>query len=100
MHGTWQVTFHHPSGDQDLTLVLQVTNSVISGSVSNAAVGVTLPITEGQVTKSSRFSFKAPMTTPVQVDITYAGVVHGDRVDGGVTITGGGTFPFDGARST
>ena len=100
VHGTWQVTFHHPSGDQDLTLVLQVTNSVISGSVSNAAVGVTLPITEGQVTKSSRFSFKAPMTTPVQVDITYAGVVHGDRVDGGVTITGGGTFPFDGTRST
>ena len=27
-------------------------------------------------------------------------VVHGDRVDGGVTITGGGTFPFDGTRST
>jgi AhpD family alkylhydroperoxidase len=99
VEGTWQVTFHHPSGDQNLTLVLHATNGVVSGSVSNAAVGVTLPITDGHVATSSRFSFTAPMTTPVQVDITYAGVVRGDAILGNVTIAGGGAFPFDGARS-
>jgi alkylhydroperoxidase family enzyme len=96
--GTWQVVFHHPTGDQDLTLVLTVTEGVVSGSVINAAAGITVAITEGQV-DGSRFAFAAPMTAPVELAITYAGVVHGDALRGEVTIAGGGTFPVDGHRA-
>jgi alkylhydroperoxidase family enzyme len=48
--GTWHVIFHHPTSDQDLTLVLTVTEGAVSGSVTNAAAGITVAITEGRVT--------------------------------------------------
>jgi 4-carboxymuconolactone decarboxylase len=96
--GTWQVIFHHPTGDQHLTLVLNVHEGGVSGGVTNAAAGITVPITEGWV-DGSRFWFAAPLTSPVEVAITYAGVIHGDALRGEVTITGGGTFPVDGHRA-
>jgi alkylhydroperoxidase family enzyme len=96
--GTWRTIFHHPTGDQDLMLVLTVTEGDVSGSVTNAVAGITVAITEGRV-DGSRFSFAAPMSTPVELAITYAGVVHGDALRGEVTIAGGGTFPIDGHRA-
>jgi alkylhydroperoxidase family enzyme len=96
--GTWQVIFHHPTGDQHLTLVLTVTEGGVSGSVTNAAAGITVDITGGRV-DGSRFSCAAPMTAPVELAITYAGVVRGDALRGEVTIAGGGTFPLDGRRA-
>jgi alkylhydroperoxidase family enzyme len=96
--GTWQVIFHHPTGDQHLTLVLSVSEGGVSGSVVNAAAGITVAITQGQV-DGSHFSFEAPLMAPVEVAITYAGVVHGDTLRGEVTIAGGGSFPVDGQRA-
>jgi 4-carboxymuconolactone decarboxylase len=96
--GTWTVLFHHPSGDQQLTLVLMTSDRAISGSVTNPSLGTTVSIVEGTV-QGSRVSFKAPITTPVQVDIDFDGVVDGDSISGQVTIRGGGTFPFDGTRT-
>jgi len=96
--GTWRVVFHHPTGDQDLTLVLRSAAGALAGSVANPALGVTVDILDGQV-ESSRFRFRAPITTPVTVDIHYAGAVDGDHIAGEVSITGAGTFPFDGRRA-
>ena len=96
--GTWQVIFHHPTGDQHLTLVLSVTEGGVSGSVVTAAAGITVAITQGRV-DGSHFSFEAPLTAPVEVGITYAGVVHGDTLRGEVTIAGGGSFSVDGHRA-
>jgi hypothetical protein len=96
--GTWQVRLHHPTGDQHLTLVLSVSDSTVSGSVTNVAAGITVVITDGRV-DGSHFSLAAPMTAPVELTITYTGVVHGDALQGQVTITGGGTFPIDGHRA-
>jgi alkylhydroperoxidase family enzyme len=95
--GTWQIVSHHPAGDQNLTLVIDTSNGRISGSVTNPALGITIPIVEGSV-DGNRFSFKAPMTNPVQVEIGYIGVVAGDTISGELSIQGGGTFPFDGTR--
>jgi alkylhydroperoxidase family enzyme len=96
--GTWQAIFHHPTGDQHLTLVLSVSDGTVSGSVTNAAAGISLVITDGRV-DGSHFSFAAPMTAPVELAITYTGVVHGDALRGRVTIAGGGTFPIEGHRA-
>ena len=95
--GTWQIVFHHPAGDQNLTLVIDTSNGGISGSVTNPALEITIPIIEGSV-DGNRFSFKAPMTNPVQMEIGYDGIVDGDAISGEITIQGGGTFPFDGTR--
>jgi AhpD family alkylhydroperoxidase len=96
--GTWQIVFfHHPAGDQNLTLVIDTSKGGISGSVTNPAVGITIPIVEGSV-GGNRFSFKAPMTKPVQMEIGYTAVVDGEAISGEITIQGGGTFPFDGTR--
>lgn len=95
--GTWRVVFHHPTGDQDLTLVLRSTDGGLAGSVANPALGVTIEILEGQV-ESSRFEFSAPIKTPVAADIRYTGVVEGDQIAGDIIIPGAGSFPFDGRR--
>jgi alkylhydroperoxidase family enzyme len=68
--GTWQVIFHHPKGDQQLTLVLSVSEGIVSGSVTNSAAGITVVITSGRV-DGSHFSFASPMTSPVELAITY-----------------------------
>ena len=77
--------------------MIDTSNGRISGSVTNPALGITIPIVEGSV-DGNRFSFKAPMTNPVQVEIGYIGVVAGDTISGELSIQGGGTFPFDGRR--
>ena len=97
--GTWQVIFHHPTGDQQLALVLHSNNGAISGSVINPALGITVEVVAGTA-EGRQFSFSAPMTTPIQVDIRYTGVVDDDTIAGEITIPGGGTFPFDGTRAT
>ena len=76
---------------------MDTSNGGISGSVTNPALGITIPIVEGSV-DMNRFSFKAPMTNPVQMEIGYDGIVDGDAISGEITIQGGGTFPFDGTR--
>lgn len=98
IEGNWQVIFHHPTGDQQLALALHSDNGTISGSVSNPALGMRVDIVAG-TSDGCQFSFRAPMTTPIQVDISYAGAVDGDAIAGDVTIGGGGIFPFDGIRS-
>lgn len=95
--GSWQIVFRHPAGDQHLRLAIDTRNGGISGSVTNPALGITLPIVEGSV-DGSRFSFRAPMTNPVPLEIGYTGVGDGDTISGEITIQGGGSFPFDGTR--
>jgi 4-carboxymuconolactone decarboxylase len=97
LDGTWQIVFHHPSGDQELTLVLETRNGATSGSVFNPALKITVPIVEGTV-DDARFEFRAPMKMPMPVEIGFTGTVDGDAISGSVTIQGGGTFPFEGTR--
>jgi 4-carboxymuconolactone decarboxylase len=98
LDGTWQIVFHHPTGDQDLTLVLDTRTGGIAGSVTNPTLGITIPIVAGTV-DGNQFAFRAPMTQPLEFEISYQGTVDGVRISGAVTIQGGGTFPFDGARA-
>lgn len=96
--GTWQVVFHHPTGDQHLTLVLDVQNGSVSGSVTNPALSTVVPIVEGTV-DGNHFSFRAPLHMPVEIDIVYDGTVDADSIQGDIIIRGAGSFPFDGARA-
>jgi alkylhydroperoxidase family enzyme len=97
LSGTWEVTFHHPAGDQRLRLLLEILHGAVTGSVSNPSLGVAVPIVSGGVT-GNRFSFLAPMTSPVHVEIRYEGAVAGDAIWGEISIAGAGSFLFDGRR--
>jgi 4-carboxymuconolactone decarboxylase len=95
--GAWRVTFHHPAGEQQLRLLLEVVDGAVTGSVANPSLGVTVPIVSGTVT-GNRFSFVAPLTSPVHVEIGYDGAVTGTAISGEITVGGAGAFPFDGSR--
>jgi 4-carboxymuconolactone decarboxylase len=97
LDGTWQIVFDHPAGEQQLTLVIDSRNGGLSGSVTNPALGISIPIVEGSV-DGNRFSFNAPMTQPVHMDIGYNGIVDRDAISGEITIQAGGAFAFHGTR--
>lgn len=97
VNGTWQVVFHHPAADLNLTIVMVTSIGGISGSVTSPSQGTTMQIADGKV-HGNRFSFRAPMTTPLRMEITVDGVVDGDSISGHVTVQSAGVFSFDGIR--
>lgn len=96
--GTWAVVFHHPAGDQNLTLVMATHDGRITGSVTNPASGIVADIADGTV-DGPRFRCLTILTTPVRLEITYQGMVDGGKVSGQVAIVGAGEYPFDGVRA-
>lgn len=96
--GSWNITFHHPAGDQQLSLELTATDGVVTGSVSNPAMGVVTPLEDGAVA-DSRVTATTVLTEPIEMTIEWDGTVSGDEIAGTVTLVGTGTFPFDGTRA-
>jgi 4-carboxymuconolactone decarboxylase len=96
--GQWHITFHHPAGDQQLTLEMTATDGVVTGSVSNPALGVVTPLSEGAV-ENSRVTATTVLTEPIAMTIEWDGTVTGDVIVGTVTLVGTGSFPFDGTRA-
>lgn len=96
--GRWNITFHHPAGDQHLTLELTAADGVVTGSVSNPALGVVTPLSDGAV-EDSRVTATTALTEPIPMTIEWDGTVSGDAIAGTVTLVGTGTFPFDGTRA-
>lgn len=96
--GRWHITFHHPAGDQDLMLEMATADGVVTGSVSNPALGVVTPIRDGAVERS-RVTATTVLTEPIAMTIEWDGTISGDVIAGVVTLVGTGTFPFDGTRA-
>lgn len=96
--GTWHITFTHPAGSKELVLDLKTADGMVSGSILDAQLGVTVPIMSGKA-DGGRLEFTAEVTDPARFDISVTGSIDGDVFTGSVTITGGGTFPFSGTRA-
>ena len=97
--GTWNITFEHPAGNQDVVLTAETADGVVTGSLVNTQQGITVQIVNGRI-DDDHLSFTAPMTEPLRIDIDVAGTIDGDSFTGKVTIGGGVTFPFSGTRTT
>jgi alkylhydroperoxidase family enzyme len=95
--GTWHLKFYHPAATQELRIVLVMKEGVLSGSSTNEAAGITVPISEGRV-QGHQVTFTTVMTKPFQVTITWDGTVDGDFLAGTAKISGVGSFPFDATR--
>jgi alkylhydroperoxidase family enzyme len=98
LDGTWHITFTHPAGSKELVLDLKTADGMVSGSILDAQLGVTVPIMSGKA-DGGRLEFTAEVTDPARFDISVTGSIDGDVFTGSVTITGGGTFPFSGTRA-
>ncbi|MET3847400.1 carboxymuconolactone decarboxylase family protein [Paenibacillus sp. OAE614] len=96
-YGTWQLKFYHPAATQELRLEVVSEEGTLSGSITNEAVGITAPVSEGAVS-GNRVTFTTVMTKPFPATITWDGIIDGDFVSGTVNIKGVGSFPFDGTR--
>jgi 4-carboxymuconolactone decarboxylase len=95
--GTWHLKFYHPAATQELQLVIVTREGELSGSLTNEAAGITVPISEGKV-QGHQVTFTAVMTKPLQVTTIWDGTIDSDFLAGTVKISGMGSFPFDGTR--
>lgn len=96
--GTWQLKFYHSAATQELRLEAVSEEGALSGSITNEAAGVTVPVSEGAL-RGNRVTFTTVMTKPFPATITWDGTIDGDFVSGTVNIKGVGSFPFDGTRA-
>jgi alkylhydroperoxidase family enzyme len=96
--GAWDITLRHPAGDQQLVLTLKRDGDAIEGTVTNVALGLTIPLTDGHADHNS-FSGTSSITTPIALTQIWRGAVSGDRVTGQCEVSGMGSFPFDGHRA-
>ncbi|WP_051342325.1 carboxymuconolactone decarboxylase family protein [Pseudonocardia spinosispora] len=95
--GTWAVTFHHPAGDQRLTLRLAVEDTTLTGTVSSPALGIDVDLTDG-VADGGHITGASHITTPFDMSLGWDGHVVDDTIAGQVEVPGAGAYPFDGTR--
>lgn len=95
--GTWELKFYHPAVTQELRLEAVMEEGALSGSITNEAAGITVPVSDG-VVRGNRVTFTTIMTKPFPATIAWDGIIDGDFVSGTVNIKGVGSFPFDGTR--
>ncbi|WP_165422813.1 carboxymuconolactone decarboxylase family protein [Ktedonosporobacter rubrisoli] len=95
--GTWQLKFYHPAATQELRLVLALSEGELSGSLTNEAVEITVPVSEGKI-QGQQVIFTTVMTKPYPITITWDGTIDGDYLVGTAKLHGAGSFPFDGTR--
>ena len=83
---------------KELVLNLRTAGVVVTGSIIDGQMGVTVPIVTGTI-DGQHLTFTARMTDPVRLDIGVDGTIDGDIFTGTVTINGGGVFPLSGTRA-
>ncbi|SHE40655.1 hypothetical protein SAMN05444392_101355 [Seinonella peptonophila] len=95
--GTWHLKYYHPAATQELQLVLMAREGVLSGSLINKLLDVTVPISSGKV-QENQISFTTVMTEPYPITMMWEGTIDNDFLTGTATISGAASFPFDGER--
>lgn len=95
--GTWEMKFYHPAGTQKLRMVIVTQEGMLTGSVTNEAIGVTVPISEGKL-EGSHLTCTIIMTNPIAATIAWDGRIDEGVLTGTVTINGAGPFSFNGTR--
>ncbi|MEN6390477.1 MAG: carboxymuconolactone decarboxylase family protein [Syntrophomonas sp.] len=96
--GTWHLKFYHPAGTQELDLEIMTKKGKLTGSITNRALSVTVPISEGSIL-GHQVTFTTIATKPIPATITWDGMIDKDYIAGTATVAGVGSFPFDSTRS-
>lgn len=95
--GTWKLTVNTPMGAQESTLVISASGATLTGTQS-AGHGEGKPIDDGTV-NGNDISWKASITKPMAMTLTFSGTVEGDTLSGSVKLGMFGSAPFSGVRA-
>ena len=95
--GTWEVRFYHPAGIQTLRMVIVTQGGMLTGMVTNEAIGVTVPISDGKL-EGNHLTCTLIMTSPIAATIVWDGRLDNSELTGTVTVNGAGPFLFEGTR--
>jgi hypothetical protein len=95
--GTWKLTVNTPMGTQDSTLVIASSGGTLTGTQS-AGHGEGKPIEDGAV-NGNDISWKASITKPMAMTLTFNGTVEGDNISGSVKLGMFGSASFTGVRA-
>jgi hypothetical protein len=95
--GTWKLTVNTPMGTQDSTLTIASSGATLTGTQS-AGHGEGKPIEDGTV-NGNDISWKASITKPMAMTLTFNGTVEGDSISGSVKLGMFGSASFTGVRA-
>jgi len=96
--GTWNVTMNTPMGSQPATLELAEDGGTLTGSMSSAAMGAPMELSDGTV-DGDTLAWKAAMTQPMPMTLEFSATVDGDSISGNVKLGSFGDASFEGTRS-
>lgn len=98
VEGTWTVTIHGPTGPQETTLVLQMSNGVLGGTQS--ALGQVEKVLDIQYDRNSgKLSWVNKISKPLPLKLQFAGVVDGNAMNGKIKASIMGSFPFTATKA-
>lgn len=94
--GAWDCVAETPMGEQRFTMVLARDGDGLTAHATGA-FGTT-EITGCRV-EGDTLSWSMPITMPMPMTLIGRAVLAGDRLEGGITAGGFGTFPIEGTRA-
>ncbi len=95
--GRWQVTVNAPTGAQSLEFDLSVAGSTVEGRVISEMMGA-MSIENGTL-DGEGFNFSVTIETGQgSAEISFAGKLNGESLEGTATVAGMGTAPFEGTK--
>lgn len=94
--GTWNLTVETPQGAVQVAAALQQAGTTISGTVSSlfGEAGISSGSIRGRTVQFAAYINIGGQPTKVEFD----GTIQGDSINGTVSVSGQGAFPFSGTR--
>jgi hypothetical protein len=97
IEGAWSVTIYGPTGPQETTLELAVTDGVLGGQQS--AMGTVETLLEASYDSATGdILWVNKVAKPLPLTLKFKGTVEGDTMSGKVHASIMGAFPFTGVR--
>lgn len=93
--GEWDCVAETPLGEQRFLLTVRPNGTGFAGSISGA-IG-SAEIADGSI-QGERLRWAMDIRMPMPMRLICEADVQGDRIEGGITAGGFGTFPLSGTR--
>ena len=95
--GVWNTVTNTPMGPQSATITLATDGNALTGNMAGSQ-GM-IDIEDGAVDGDS-LSWKANITSPMQMTLEFSATVNGDEISGSVALGAFGNASFSGTRAS
>lgn len=94
--GTWKISMATPIGERKATLALSTAGG-LSGTLTGEE-GKSTQIFDASL-NGSTLAFKASVQSPMPLTLGFSGKIDGSKIDGSVSASGVGAFPFTATKA-